>query len=408
MISVERETALALHREFYQQGRSDQQAQWLLITHGIEGVGKSNVLRQIRKELQTEQVKMIYLDFARASLHDQFTILEQIISELTDSCKEQAIERFEEELKDGRRQMSIMASQLNNITQVINAQDQARVTDNSLSILSDKLSQEIQKGLKGLVDNLTTFFKKVVRTLREDGLVILLDNFEWLSERDSDIDYWLMNSLLPDLHEDLTRRSSNKQCLVMMTSRMKPPLDVIKQEQRHTITLLPWNRETVAGYLQQEKIHAATLHELVFAQTEGHAYSVTLFCNVIKEYGYDAQLEIRNTSQLVALFLRAAWQSFVQEQILARLHRPFDELLRYGVVTEYFTQHKWATIFPELLPGMQARNLFECFVRYPSVQFNLQQNAYTIAPLLRQIILNHLSNEESDQFKKYHEREEAY
>ncbi len=415
MIFVEREKALELIRAFLQQvmpnQQSSRQAPWLMILMGQECIGKSDILSQIKEEHRAGQDKLIYLDFADPSLHDHFTILDNIKEKIAPSCDKQAVEKFEQELQMSRAQINKAELHIGSIKQVINADRDAHIESNTLMISLDEIKKTIKRPL---IDSLKTTFKKVICTLQGNNLIILLDNFERLSERDNEakkdlaVDYWFMNALLPDIHNDLTQQRPEKRCLAVMTSRMKPPLDVIRPEQQWSINLLPLNKNTMTTYLQQRGITEEALHNLVFAKTDGHAYCVTIFHDTIKEHEQDANGSSLDYAYLTALFYKNAWQVFVQEKVLARLCPPFNELLRYGVITENFTQHMWCTIFQEFLSKAQGRDHFENFIRYPCIQFQPKENCYTIHPLLRRIILTHLENEEEDELKKYSERAAYY
>jgi hypothetical protein len=262
-----------------------------------------------------------------------------------------------------------------------------------------------------LLDGLQQPFRKAISTLREDCLILLLDNCEWLSEHDrsqkknQEIDYWLLNTLLPNLHTDLARQSPGKQCFAIMTTRIAPSLDVIKQ--RWILNLQPLSEEEAYEYFQQEQNRLPEnqeIHSLILEKAYRHIHCMTIFCNVIEKN----QLNKPVGDTLYTAFYQEAWLEFVEEKILERLRPPFKTLFYYGAITEYFTLQMWREVFKEDLPEREASNYFNTFIRYPCIQFVPASYSYTIHPLIRNIIYEHAKSAKSEQWENYEQRFKAY
>lgn len=255
---VKREAILAQHRAFLdgmQERSMANRVPWLMIITGMECVGKSTVLDQIRDEHYIKQARYITLDFADSSLReDHFNVLDSIIEQVKDRCDQNAVARFEAELEKARTTVSEIGKQKDNINVLIQAQGGSDVIDNHILI---SLDQRFKEMTIKLLDNLKRSFRSAICTLREDYLILLFDNFEWLIEhgrsqkKNQEIDYWLLNTLLPNLHEDLARQTPAKQCFAIITTRITPPLDVIKQ--KWVLTLQPLSEEEAYEYFLQEK-----------------------------------------------------------------------------------------------------------------------------------------------------------
>lgn len=407
---VKREAILAQHRAFLdgmQERSIASRVPWLMIITGMECVGKSTVLDQIRDEQYIKQARYITLDFADSSLReDHFNVLDSIIEQVKDGCDQNAIARFEAELEKARITVSEIGKQKDNINVLIQAQGGSDVVDNHILI---SLDQRFKEMTIKLLDSLKRSFRRAICTLREDYLILLLDNFEWLIEhersqkKNQEIDYWLLNTLLPNIHEDLARQTPGKQCFAIITTRITPSLDVIKQ--KWVLNLQPLSEEEAHEYFQQEKNRLPedpSVYNMIQEKTHRHIHCMTIFCDAIGKYQHNEPADdILHTNEHVSMFYEEAWKNFVDSQILARLESPFKTLLQYGVIADCFTLQMWREVFKEDLPERQASDYFNTFIRYPCIQFNPQSYSYTIHPLIREIICEHAKSAKSEQWEQY-------
>jgi AAA ATPase domain len=390
---------------------------WVMIITGMECIGKSKLLQEMQKQ-QSEDTLYVSLDFAVDTLQADifhFNILEKLAEAISNYSDAQRFAAFEAQLDQARQYMAdlnMRSAQSN--TQSLTAYHS---TITHITMSSDA-REYIDRGKSINVDILKTALRRQLRTFTQKRLVILLDNFEWLIEQketqlagQQSADHWLINTLLPELHDYL----HPSQFFVIVTTRTRPYFEAIKKDDLYYIPLHMLNREEIQAYLEASNLPLTWL-PTIYETTMGHGLSITLFHEVLKEQGekiLNVQEEVAQQMYLAQLFYEKAWNEFVNERILKRLAYPFNNLIRYGVIPDTFNLPLLRYLFPELWhdPGLQSaelqdsqiREVFEKLLLYPCVcqdTYSSQQD-YFIHPLVRTILLKHLEKQEQERLSYY-------
>ena len=400
---------------------------WVMIITGMECIGKNRLLQEMQKQ-QSEDTLYVSLDFAVDTLQADifhFNILEKLAAAISSYSDAQRFAAFEAQLDQARQYMAdlnMRSAQSN--TQSLTAYH-STITHVSMS---SEAREYIDRGKSINVDILKTALRRQLRTFTQKRLVILLDNFEWLIEQkesqlagQQSADHWLINTLLPELHDYL----HPSQFFVIITTRTRPYFEAIKKDDLHYVPLHMLNREEVQHYLEVTNLPLTWL-PTIYETTMGHGLSITLFHEVLKEQGQkilNAQDEVAQQAQqtyLTRVFYEKAWNEFVNERILKRLIYPFNNLIRYGVIPDTFNLPLLRYLFPELWqdPGLQSaelqdsqiREVFEKLLLYPCVcqdTYSSQQD-YFIHPLIRTILLKHLEKQDQERLSYYQQRTDDY
>jgi hypothetical protein len=397
-----------------------------MIITGMECVGKSTLLQKSKNEY-LQDIPSFYKDFG---FYNNFTggeyqavgecinILEGLVHTIAKYCDEQKVKDFEELLEDVRTSIVKFDFKPHTIIQTLQANN-ADVSQVNMAI------QSLDQGLSINIDRLKTSLRHLLRTFKQDQLVILLDNFEWLNRYDKlytskiqSTDQWVINTLLPELYEYLKPH----RLLVIITCRVKPNLEAIKQNYvDYILHLQLFDQSEVEDYLVQEGI-STNLLEDIRSFTRGHPFCLYLFCKVFRErqqgiiYDDDNFLE-RIEERIPIAFYDEAWREFISKRVLEHLPRHLRDLLRYGSIAEAFSLPLLRFVFEDLFimhnrKDHEIRDDFDAFVQYPCIirleQRRDDQQTHTIHALLRSVICKYLEKQELDRLKSYEKRLEEY
>jgi len=402
---------------------------WVMIITGLERIGKSTLLEQMRKQ-RPEDTLCVALSCERETLQDDFfhfNILEKLAVEISHYSDKEQFVTFEKKLDEARDHMvTLNKPPAQPIEQIINA---TNATVSHIS-MSSEAREYIDKGKSINIDILKTALRRQLRTFTQKRLVILLDNFEKLIEqkgpqiqRQLSADHWIINTLLPDLHDYLRPN----QFFVIITTRIRPYFEVIKKDDQYYVPLHMLSSEEVQHYLEKAHLPLTWLASM-YDTTMGHGLSITLFHDVLKEQEhkiFNTQDEIAQQAQqayLTEIFYEKAWTEFVNECILGPLAPRFNRFIRYSAIPDTFNLPLLRYLFPEPelwydsgaqhteLQDSQIRETFEKLLRYPCVcqaTYSSQQD-YFIHPLVRTIILKYLEKHEPERLSYYQQRVKDY
>lgn len=400
---------------------------WVMVITGMECVGKSTLLQKSQNEY-LQDIPSFYKDFRfykdfagedYQTVRQCINILEGLVHTIAKYCDEQKVKDFEELLEDVRTSIVNFNFKPDTIIQTLQANN-ADVSQVNMAI-----QKSLDQGLSINIDRLKTSLRHLLRTFKQDQLVILLDNFEWLNRYDKlytskiqSTDQWVINTLLPEIYEYLKPH----RLLVIITCRVKPNLEVIKQNYvDYILNLHLFDQSEVEDYLVQEGISTNRL-KYICDLTRGHPFCLYLFCKVFKErqqgiiYDDDNFLE-RIEERIPIAFYDEAWREFISKRVLEHLPRHLRDLLRYGSIAEAFSLPLLRFVFEDLFimhnrKDHEIRDDFDAFVQYPCIirleQRRDDQQTHTIHALLRSVICKYLEKQELDRLKSYEKRLEEY
>ncbi len=424
MLFVGREKELTQYQQFLQ---GDAEQPWLMIITGMESIGKSALLKQMRNQCPSD-IPYLYLDFANQAFQANqvfhINILEKIAAAVSDLCDEQRYQNFERQLDKAYEYINELSIKTARSPQTlsITASDHSSVTQSRITNLAN---EQINLGLSRQIDKLKTELRRMLQTFKSDYLLLLLDNVEWLGEHFHNelyvdlarqrADRWLLNTLLPELYDYLQPH----RCFVIMTSRVPPLISAIHRDYQLPVKLDTLSEHDLIKYLADSGL-PVELQQKVSTLTQGHTLCLSLFKDVYQEYLINSAPANSGSSTLeasphvtggnsfdetftsiAAMFYERAWQQFVYSEIIQRLHTPFNELMQYCVVTNCFNLPLLRHIFPELLKEEQAVQQFEQFIQYPSILFQPEHRCYRLHPLLCNIIVPHLESREPEVLRQY-------
>ncbi len=402
---------------------------WLMIITGMECIGKSALLEKMQEQ-QPEDTLCVSLDFAVGTLQTDvfhFNILEKLAVAISRYSDAQRFATFEAQLDRVREDMA----ELNRRSAQPNRQSifAEHATITHVTISSDA-RKYIDDGQSNNIDILKTALRRQLRTFTQKRLVILLDNLEWLIEKKEpplqgnlSADHWLINTLLPELHDYLYPN----QLFVIITTRIRPTFEAIKRDDLYDITLHMLSHEEVQHYPQAANFSLTWLPTL-YEITMGHGLSMTLFHEALQELDdqilniQDEIIQQAQQAQLREIFYEKAWDKFVNERMLKRLALPFSHFIRYSVIPDTFNLPLLRYLFSEPtlwydsgvqnteLQDSQIREVFEKLLRYPCVYeaTSSSQQDYSIHPLVRTILLKHLEEHDEERLSYYQQMVNEY
>ena len=372
---------------------------WLLIITGQGGNGKSTLLRQLAQQTPSDRA-VITLNFSNEVLRtDAFKILETLAEHLTLYCNEQQNKAFETALQEGRKQLAELSRSM---SQNIHVDQGASLEGATLSMSGDTaLIREQRLHVRAMV---TKAFYTQLRTLNR-SFVLLLDTCEWLSELEGlEIGQWVMNELVPNIHERLQQRSFH--CSVVITSRTMPSLTVIEKQDQWLLSLPMLEQAAVEEYLSTLGMQDALLRQRIYEITHGHALCVSII-GVLWQERDGQPFTLDDLPHLREKFNEQALLEFIQERLDKRLKTPFRELTRYGVLLRSFDLPMLQAVFPEYFSGSDALDRFHQLIRYPYIE-RVGNQHYAFHDLLRELQAMEVREQEPETWKRYHKRALAH
>ncbi len=378
-----------------------QDSPWLLVITGDGGIGKSRLLRHLVGQTPRD-IPAILLNFANDKLRiDPLNILEELSWQLAAHCDEKRVAAFEQVLAEGRDKLSEAIKAIN---QQFIAGDGASVTgvQQDLTGYSAATMREQRRQVR---ETVTRAFYQQLMTFQPAQLSLILDTCEWLSELEGlEVGKWVMDELLPALHERLVH--TRRRLSVVIASRVSPSLTVIEGQDHWPLSLPRLDAGAVDLYLQQIGMPDAAMRQRVYEITRGHALCVSIIGTLWQEQG-DQPFTLADLPLLRARFTEKALVEYIRERLDERLKTPYRELTRYGVLLRSYDLPMLQAVFPELLSGPDALDIFHQLTVYPYVE-RRGNHHYAFHDLLREIQATEVRAQQPAQWNMYHQRALQY
>lgn len=286
---------------------------WLFLIGGVEGIGKTAVLRQLVSRCQTDNNKRcILLNFASPQLSDDpLLLLNRLARELPETSYQQYTEdllraynnirkahiKTENEirvnrgniftgdiLQDAPERFEIQENEteqtLNRLFVECNIQLHVEGTVHAnqiVQIASVDLGDALQQLKQHIRDELATRFIQVVaeylQAAPHEQIIIFLDNLDQIQHQIEGESYveWLMESLIGTLHQRFTHRIRAVATSVSITTWPEQ-----LQHQAHQHTLLGLTLEDTTLYFQQRDIRQNKVVQRIHELTQGHPLCIVL------------------------------------------------------------------------------------------------------------------------------------
>ena len=406
-------------------GKSDEP--WLLVISGLGGIGKSMLLNTLYQQtlerhappdtfaillnfdtgtstelpLQTDSRRLGSSLQTRspqpdASLRtDPLLFLNELTHLLRPHCDSEQFKAFTETLQKGRIQLA-------QFKEGVEQSSQSFTREHGMQPPSDARQKirfaelEVNRQVR---ESVTEAFYRQVDTFQPERLVIMLDTCELLNDSGSWIfSNWLINEFLPELHSRMWR----KPCFVVMASRIPPDSEVIDEYDQQHLVLSMLEESAVDAYLERMGMLDPSLRQSVYKITRGHALCVAIIGQFYQNIGQEA-LQAIDTSVLQTEFDENASLELINERILNKLDNPFKDLTQYGVLLRIFTLPLLRTVFPELLPEANAKEIFDQFIRYPYIE-SRGNYRYAFHELIREVLAKNTQKNDLARWKQFHKR----
>lgn len=384
----------------------DGDAPQVMVVVGMEGCGKSSLLAYL-KEHTSPDICTIKLDFAEPSLQtDPLKILHKIAQGINTYCNAQANGVIDSMIRKAR--ISIMENIPQVFIQKLEAGSYATVEATKLELKASELALETNKqALESLSSELYHQINTQMRRARRDRLVVMFDSCEWLAiaqdEQRRIIGDWVMNDLPRELPASIPQL---RHCHVILASRV--PLRVRAIDGRDPLLkrLELLEEAVVYTYLESLGIADRSTQRLVYQFTYGHPLCISILINFWQQKGF--ALIPENLRRIQEEYYELVRTRLIQERILDNAFEPaLHRLIRYAACLCSFNQQMLHAVFPELLPEERATERFEQLIRHPYITFE-GNGHYAFHDLLRQILAPYVRVQESETWKKYHQRALAY
>lgn len=380
MSLINREASIAKFRAFL----SPESPEWLLCFHGLNGLGKTTLLKHLHTlELQTAPV---WIDFDLKSYRDYHdTVLEALETALRsrDLPPEPwaVYERERDKIAERAARDRIVASQTN-----------LAIAGSTISNVSQSMIVNMEEGLARIELEAARAHARIWLDLAQhlDGVfVILIDHWDSLVQRGSpDFRAWMTQDVLLAAHQ----RLPNLRVVVASDQPLREPgLD----EGVANVELPPLSREhaeqlMLAGGLGDPQIQAA-----IFERTGGNPLLLNLVITLWQE---DPSLDL--TALVQGLSVRAA-SEWLLGRISERLADPRSRaVLERGVILVNWTRDVLAAVCER---DDLDFSWYRAFTAYPFVQEAVgQPGLKTFIRTVREIQIGQLWRDNRPMFRGTH------
>lgn len=378
----------------------------VMVVIGMEGSGKSSLLAYL-KEHTPHDICTIKLDFAEPSLQtDPLKILHKIAQGINAYCNAQANGIIDTMIR--RARFNIMENIPQVFIQKLEAGSYASIEATKLELKASELALETNKqALESVSSELYHQLNAQMRRARRDRLVVMFDSCEWLSSAQDEqrrvVGDWVMNDLPRELPASIPQL---RHCHVILASRV--PLQVRAIDGRDPLLkrLELLEEAVVYTFLEALGVTDRSTHRLFYQFTYGHPLCISILINLAQQKGFAFIPE--NLRRVQEEYYELVRIRLIQERILDSAFEPaLHKLIRYAACLCSFNQQMLHAIFPELLPEEKATERFEQLIRHPYITFE-GNGHYAFHDLLRQILAPYVRVQESEIWKKYHQRALEY
>ena len=362
---------------------------WMMVITGVGGCGKTELLKYWEKQTSSSSSDICCARLYLSRKIDPLNVLDQIANLVKQKCNQPQFYAFKKALAEYRNKLIVDIRELN---QTITATGGGIVNSVGQTVT---LKEALEENKHHVWELVAEAFYNMLDTFDPKQLVIMLDSCEWAIEPDNETaGRWIFNELLPNLHTRMQDRG--RQCLIVIASRMKPPLDEIDSSDVNYLTIQNLTSSEVDHYLKQKGIQDAELTKCIYEMTYGHAHCV----KIVSDIWLEQRREQLTFEELQEKFYDQALEKFVKEDVLERLKSPFHELTRYGALLRSFNLPLLQAVFQELLKP--TIDNFNHLIRYPYVKPPVNQY-YTFLELLRELQSQEILFQEPDKWKYYHQ-----
>jgi hypothetical protein len=250
----------------------------------------------------------------------------------------------------------------------------------------------------------------LVDTIKADGLVVLLDTCEWLSERVNwEVGSWVINKFVLMLHEHLIQQ--HKQCHIVLSSSVQLQLKSITEQDLLEFELSQLDEKAVEQHLEDIGIQNLEFRQRIYDITYGNAACVSIISCLWQELK-EKPANLAELAEFHRRFKERAVKRFIDKHILdERLKPPLDDLTRYSTLFRSFTLPMLKNIFGEhkdlKITNTQSMLYFEQFMNYLYIK-KLGNYRYAILDLLREVLAESIRIQEPDKWEYYHRRALEY
>lgn len=351
--------------------------------HGKESHGDAN-------QTGSQDIPAIlFLNFAMDNtLHDPLKILAEISRATACHCDPHTVEQFKCALRQVQETLLTNSSDNINIFHLVNASQSKFINSpQKIAGVSHSLEQ-IEKWTIGLV---TDALDEQLLTFNKPSLLILLDACEQLDPQRLK---WVLEIIeLFRNHFEYYRIS--KHCRVIGASQVKSlpeftPVDELRLD--------TFQQQIVNRYLQNKGIDPQYFDH-IYKLTRGHPQCLAIIVDIYNEL----QNRINDDTEFKFLlskdFYERAWDKLVEQKVLKRLpNNLYKRAIRIGAAAEYFSEDILRAVLG--IPLSSRDFYYNDFKRLPYViPYRNQAGYHTIDPLLRAIICAH--EQQDPQWQRY-------
>src|SRR5437660_1100045 len=394
---IERPAELSQFQLLLQQTRT-----WALIVTGLDGVGKSQFLKQIKIHYTQDITISLTIDFADDQYQEPLNVMKTIAEYTASYCNPDTAQRFRQKLAEAHDHILKVLTSKNTIVMRIEASDHATVSENALGIQAkaDDMFTKVKRQARELVreslcEQLLTFGERGSSPSSSQNRRLLLC-FDECQKLDHDTFKWV-EALSKTIHERLRISPLSVACLVMVASRTKLFPEIIKRDEYHTLPLEALSPSDVEHYLQARGIAPdAELHKIFYELTRGHPLCLALAVETYQEM-QQKSLPFGKTV-FIERFYQRAWHELIQARVTNGLKKSYADVIYYGPFAEYFTDNILRRVLK--IPKGTDEFKYHELLQLPSIVHAPGHHIYhAIHPLVRRIISEYEKNHHPEECK---------
>jgi tetratricopeptide (TPR) repeat protein len=305
------------------------------------------------------------------------------------------------------------AVMVGHVEQTLSASNAASVSGISMNV---QVTTELRRREAQLRSELTRALVELAEE-SEHPLYLFIDNYEYLTEAESELNDWLFGELLPRL------ASASRYAVRVVTCGWMWPDDAANKSFAYCTQLDDFALEQVKDYLEKHELFPSTattteqqaLTSAFYALSKGHPLVLRLAVTYFKQLG-EQERTARHLLEKKPLVDEGARVEFLEERLLQRLPEPHRTLLERGPilrVVEQGTLQALLSLSPDDPPrgesGLDDRT-YSHFLGYPFLQHtggsvsSSAQVRYRFHELVRQVRLAALRQRHPQSEERLHRR----
>jgi len=376
---------------------------WVLIVTGLDGIGKSQFLEQIKTHYTQDITLSLTIDFADDQYQEPLNVMETIAEYTADYCDPDTVRQFRQKLTEVRHDIQKFLLNKNKFVMKIEASDGSTVSGNALRMQAEveNALREVKKHARELVreslcKQLVTFSERISSPSSSKKLYLLLC-FDECQKLDQDNFKWV-EALSKTIRERLRVSQASVACLVVGASRTKLFPEIIKRDEYHILPLEALSPSDTKHYLQARGIvPEPELCKVFYDLTKGHPLCLALAAEIYQEMQQES-LPFSATV-FIERFYQRAWNELIQARVTNDLKKSYADVIYYGTFAEYFTDNILRRVLK--IPMGTDEFKYHELTRLPSIVPAPNHHTYhAIDSLIRRIIIEYE--------KKHHPEECKY